>query len=132
MLNAVDSKRNSYRDLIVWQKSMDLVDVVYRLADEFPPIEAYALRSQITRAAVSVTTNIAEGQPRSTIRDFAHFLTMAHGSLTETETLLEIAQRRGYITPKDANVAFTLTEEIGKMLIALRNRIGWRRKSWPS
>jgi four helix bundle protein len=71
----------SHRDLIVWQKAMDLVVLVYQLCDRFPNSELYRLVSQLTRAAVSVPANIAEGHARATRRDYAHFIAMARGSL---------------------------------------------------
>src|SRR2546422_6495438 len=77
----------SHRDLIVWQKAMDMVDAVYDLTEAFPRKERYALIPQLTRAAVSVPANIAEGQARVTPRDFANFLVVARSSLMETETM---------------------------------------------
>jgi four helix bundle protein len=82
-----------YRELIVWQKAMNLVEAVYRMTDEFPKKEIYGLASQIQRAAVSVPSNIAEGQGRSSTREFLHFLSMAQGSLMEVETQITIAER---------------------------------------
>ncbi|HEX4148238.1 MAG TPA: four helix bundle protein, partial [Pirellulales bacterium] len=79
------SGRN-YRDLIAWQKAMDLVVMVYQLTREFPTEERYGLSQQLQRAAVSVASNIAEGQGRESIREFANFLSIAHGSLREVET----------------------------------------------
>ena len=91
----VSATVRSHRDLLVWQKAMDLVDRVYDLAEGFPVREGFGLTSQITRAVVSVPSNIAEGQARSTSRDFANFLAIARGSLMETETLLTVAVRGG-------------------------------------
>ena len=119
---------HSYQELVVWQKAMALVDVIYDLAEKLPPRENFGLWSQVTRAAVSVVTNIAEGQPRGTSRDFGHFLTMAHGSLTETETLVLVAIRRRYLTEDEALPALNLASEVGKMLISLRAKIGWTRQ----
>jgi four helix bundle protein len=86
-------KVEAHRDLIVWQKAMDMVVEVYRLANRFPHSELYRLTSQITRAAVSVPANIAEGNARGTVKDYAHFLSIAKGSLMETETFLMLAIR---------------------------------------
>jgi four helix bundle protein len=113
----------SHRDLIVWQKAMDLVDLVYDLAERFPAPERFALTSQLTRAAVSVPSNVAEGQARATARDFANFLSIARGSLMETETLLMIAVRRRFVTEEAAKPSFALITEISKMLTSLRSRI---------
>lgn len=113
----------SHRDLIVWQKAMDLVVEIYKLATEFPPSECYRLVNQITRAAASVPANIAEGHARATRKDFSNFLAIAKGSLMETETFLMLAVRLGYLTEHDAAVAFGLITENSKMLTALRNRL---------
>lgn len=113
----------SHRDLIVWQKAMDLVDAVYDLAERFPRRENFALVPQITRAAVSVPANIAEGQGRATARDFANFLVIAKGSLGEIDTMIAVAVRRSYVHEADASRAFGLITEISKMLHSLRNRI---------
>ncbi len=102
---------------------MDLVDVIYRISRDFPASKDYRLTSQITRAAVSVPANIAEGQARSTRRDFANFLMMAKGSLNETETLLTVAVRQHFVTEADSRPAFLLAGEVSKMLTVLRRRL---------
>lgn len=90
----------NYRDLIAWQRAMDLVVVAYCLTDEFPREEIYCLTAQLRRAAISVPSNIAEGEGRGTKNEFVHFLRIAHGSLREVETQitlgvrLEIRERR--------------------------------------
>lgn len=83
----------SHRDLIVWQKAMDLAVTVYRPSARFPASEAYRVTSQITRSVVSVPANIAEGYACSATGDYARFLAIAKGSLMETETLLTLAER---------------------------------------
>lgn len=83
----------SYRDLVVWQKGMDLVEGVYRVTKAFPKDEVYGLTSQIRRAVVSIPSNIAEGQSRMTSGEFIHFLGIARGSLAELETQIILAQR---------------------------------------
>ena len=88
----------SYRDLIVWQKSMELVERVYRMTRVFPKEELYGLSSQIRRAAVSIPSNIAEGQARKSTAEFLNFLSIAQGSRAEVETQTLIAQRLGYVT----------------------------------
>ena len=113
----------SHRDLLVWQKALDLVDEMYRVAKSLPAEETYGLRSQITRAAVSVPTNIAEGAARSTSKDFANFLSYARGSLMEIDTLLAVMIRQGYATEVETSTAFTLIGEIGKMLSGLRSSV---------
>jgi four helix bundle protein len=113
----------SHRELIVWQKSMDLVVQVYRLSDSFPATERYRLTSQLTRAAASVPANIAEGNARGSRRDYAHFLGIAKGSLMETETFLLLAIRLGYVSPSAAAPALDLIVEISKMTTVLRQRL---------
>ena len=87
----------SYKDLIVWQKAMDLVVEVYRLTAKFPADERFGLTIQIRRAAVSVPSNIAEGQGRGPGQDFVRFLNMARGSLQEIDTQLILAVRLGFL-----------------------------------
>ena len=123
---SVGAKVRSHRDLLVWQKAMGLVDRVYDLAESFPAREGYGLTSQITRAVVSVPASIAEGQARSTAKDFANFLAIARGSLMETETLLMVAVRRHYLSETDAAPALLQVTEISKMLTSLRRRIASR------
>ena len=86
-----------YRDLIVWQKAMDLVEAIYRTTAAFPREEIYGLTAQMRRAAVSIPSNIAEGNGRNTTRDYLHFLGMAYGSVKEVETQVLIAERLRYI-----------------------------------
>jgi four helix bundle protein len=88
---------NTYRELIVWQKAINLVEAVYRATKHFPQTELYGLTRQIRRAAVSIPSNIAEGQGRNTTKDFLHFLAVANGSLMELETQIIIARRLNYI-----------------------------------
>ena len=102
---------------------MDLAVEVYRAAKLFPKDETYRLTSQITRAVASVPANIAEGHARSTARDFSHFLSIAKGSLMETETFLMLSLRLGYVNEEVARPAPSLITEISKMLTALRTRL---------
>ena len=88
---------NSYRDLVVWQKSMDLVESSYRLVKLLPREEIYGLSSQIRRAAVSVLSNIAEGYGRKSRNSYAHFLSISQGSLKELETHLLLCQRLQFV-----------------------------------
>lgn len=117
------SQIESHRDLIVWQKSMDMVVLVYQLAGCFPASENYRLTSQITRAAASVPANIAEGHGRAMTRDYARFISIAKGSLMEVETFLTLAVRLGYLKDDQAKETFSLITEISKMLTSLRNRL---------
>jgi four helix bundle protein len=113
----------SHRELLVWQKSMDMAVQVYRLTDRFPKSELYRLTSQVTRAAVSVPANIAEGNGRGSRREYAHFLAIAKGSLNETETFLFLALRLGYLRENETAPTMFLITEIGKMLTTLRARL---------
>jgi four helix bundle protein len=117
------NKVESHRDLIVWQKSMDMVVLVYRLADAFPKTEMYRLVSQLTRAAASLPANIAEGNARAATKDYAHFLSIAKGSLMETETFVMLAVRLEYVTSDQACPILALITEISKMLTVLRARL---------
>jgi len=109
-----------YKELTVWQKSMDLVDEVYRVGRSFPPEERYGLWSQMTRSAVSVPSNIAEGSGRTTPAEFVHFLSIARGSLYELSTQLDIAVRQGYCT-EDRNLS-ELVGQIAKMLTKMLSK----------
>jgi four helix bundle protein len=108
---------------------MDLVDEIYDLSNELPSEEKFGLRSQITRAAVSVPLNIAEGRARSTSKDFANFLVIASGSLMEVDTVLEVAIRRDFIGRDRVAHALSLLAEVSKMLSALHTRIRARKGS---
>jgi len=112
-----------YEDLIVWQKAMDLVVEVYKIARLLPKEELYALSNQLKRAAVSIPSNIAEGQERNTTKDFARFLSIAKGSKAELETQLLISIRLNYLTQEQIEVAQGLLTEIGKMLNALIQKL---------
>jgi len=108
--------KNSYKDLIVWQKAMELVVEVYRLTDSFPKSETYALSSQMRRCSVSIPSNIAEGCRRSTRKDYRQFLIVAFGSGSELETQIEIAKRLSYGNKEAYDKADKLLDEIMRML----------------
>jgi len=108
-----------YEELIVWQKAMDLVVEIYNLANLLPNEEIYALSNQMKRAAVSIPSNIAEGQERNTTKDFINYLYMAKGSKGELETQLLICTRLQYLSQPQIATAQDLLGEIGKMLNAL-------------
>lgn len=113
----------SYQELKVWQKSMDLVELIYRLVKLLPESEKYSLCDQLRRAAVSVPSNIAEGQQRRSPKEFLSFLSIARGSLAELETQLIICVRLNYITNNQVEKAMDLCHEVGLMLIALMKTI---------
>ena len=112
-----------YRELIVWQKAIDLVEMVYRVTGSFPKEELYGLTSQIRRAAVSIPSNVAEGQARNTTSDFLHFLAIARGSLKEVETQVTIARRLGYIDDRKEVELVSLTEEVSRLISGLMNSL---------
>ena len=111
----------SYRELTVWKTAMTFVENVYRALRHFPKEETYGICDQIRRAAVSIPSNIAEGFGRDTPKEFAHFLSIARGSLYEVSTQLEIANRLGYLQPDSG--LYPQVESIGKMLNSLRSRL---------
>lgn len=110
-----------YKELKIWQKSLDLVEEIYKFSELFPKTEEYNLKSQIKRAIVSVSLNIAEGKCRSTAKDFAHFLNTASASLTEVEVVIEIAKRLKYIKTCDKINNDIL--ELNKMINSLRSKL---------
>jgi four helix bundle protein len=116
-------KIESHRDLLVWQKGMDLVEAVYALADGFPREERFGLVQQMTRASVAVPANLAEGHARGTRRDYGHFVSIARGSLMEVETYVMIAQRLGFAPEPRVHAVLERITELGKMLTALRRRL---------
>ena len=114
------SSEKGFRELKVWQESMALVEDCYRLSARFPAEERYGLTAQLRRAAVSTPSNIAEGQGRGTASDFAHFLDYASGSLSETETQLEIACRLTFLQATDLDAPLQRVRYIRKMLNSLK------------
>ncbi|HHX08753.1 MAG TPA: four helix bundle protein [Chloroflexi bacterium] len=119
----------NHRDLIVWQKSMDLVEEVYRLSNFLPKEEMFGATNQLRRAAFSIPSNIAEGNARNSSKDYARFLSMARGSKAETETQLEICVRIGYLNEEQTRKALTLCDEIGKMLYAMIQKLNHQHPS---
>ena len=108
-----------YRELKVWQKSMDLVEESYRLTAAFPRNELYGLTSQLRRAAVSVAANIAEGHGREHLGDYLRSLSIANGSLMELETHLLIGRRMSYISAEEEQGFLQRAAEVGRMLAGL-------------
>ena len=113
----------SYVDLKVWQKSMDLVSNIYALTKKLPEEERFGLTSQMRRAAVSIPSNIAEGHSRTSGREFARFLSVAQGSKAELETQLHICERVGILPQESVKEALDLCHETGKMLTVLMNKL---------
>ena len=113
----------SYRDPIVWQKAVDLVESVYRATHEWPKDELYGLTNQVRRAVVSIPSNIAEGQGRHNNKEFLRFMSIANGSLHEVETQLVISQRLSYSDETTCNALFSQTTEVGRLLHGLMRRL---------
>lgn len=97
----------NYKELLVWQRAMDLVELIYTITRSWPKEEQYGLTSQIRRAVVSVPSNIAEGQGRFSTREFLHHISIANGSLLEVETQVLVAQRLGYLQTSLSNQIFS-------------------------
>ena len=112
-----DNNFGTYRELAVWRKAVQLVKLVYAQIKYFPPEERYALSDQLRRAAISIPSNIAEGNGRLSNKDYAHFLCIARGSLYETMSQLDIAEALGYVT-HSAEIE-SLAIEIRKMLFSM-------------
>lgn len=117
----------TYRDLLVWQKSMALVTEIYRLLKSFPKDETYGLASQIRRCAVSVPSNIAEGYGRNSTNDYIRFLYIATASLYELQTQIEIALNLQYLSKTDFDKLYESSREIERMLSSLTGKLNDKR-----
>ena len=114
---------NSYKDLKVWNKAMDLTTMFYDALKTFPPKEEYGLSSQMRRSSVSIPSNIAEGYGRNSTLDYCRFLQIALGSAYELETQVELARRIDYVDNDTANKLASQLTEVGRMLNSLINKI---------
>lgn len=112
-----------FKDLIVWQKAMELVTEVYKLVKKLPKEELFALSDQIRRSAISIPSNIAEGQGRNSTKEFNRFLAIAKGSKAELETQLLLCVKIKYLEDSEIETAINLIQEIGKMLNALQKSL---------
>ncbi len=112
-----------YRDLLVWQSAMQIAEDIYRLTEHFPKQEVFGLTSQIRRAAISISSNIAEGHGRNSTKEFNHFLGIALGSLAELETQLLLSERFNYIEQTSLIALLAATEEEAKMLKGLQKSL---------
>lgn len=113
----------SYRELIVWQKSIEACRLTYLLVKKLPKEELYALSDQMKRAAISIPSNIAEGQSRNSKNEFIHFLSIARGSKSELETQFLLCKEIGYLSDEEIQPAMTILEEIGKMISSLTRKL---------
>ena len=109
----------AFRDLTVWQRSIQLAVAIYKLSKEFPQDERFGLTSQIRRSVVSISSNIAEGQGRLNAGEFRQFLGIARGSNYEVQTQLELAKALGFAKPNAIETAESLSHEVGRMIYAL-------------
>ncbi len=116
-------KVRNYQELIVWQKAMDLVELIYAESKGFPREEIYGLISQLRKAAVSVPSNIAEGQGRRTTADFVRHLSISYGSLREVETQTLIAARLRYLRPAGCESILKLAGAVGRLLNGLMSSL---------
>jgi four helix bundle protein len=113
-------KVRSYRDLIAWQKAMDLVVLVYEVTRTWPKEELYGLTRQAREAVVGVPTNMAEGCGRNSPREFHHFLGISYGSLMELKTEILVADRLGYHPPEATQRILAATAEVGRLINGLK------------
>jgi len=111
---------NNFRELVVWKKSVEFASLIYRETEIFPKSEMYGITSQIRRAAASIAANIAEGAGRNSNKEFVHFLSIALGSLYETESFIFIAKEIDYISSEKMDDLLKFSIEINKMLCALQ------------
>jgi four helix bundle protein len=109
--------------LLVWQKGMECAQLVYAISKSFPSDEKFGLTSQVRRSAVSIPANISEGHGRGSRRDYAYFVSVAKGSVQETATLMELAERFGYASEDDALKVASLLGDLERMLGKLHMRL---------
>jgi len=117
------TKAGSFRDLEIWQRSIELVEEIYKVTKSFPQEEMYGISSQLRRAAVSIPSNIAEGFVRFFGKEFRQFLYVSLGSCAEVSTQIVIANRLGYLEQKKADVLSNEIEQISKMIMGLIKKV---------
>ena len=116
-------KADGYRDLVVWQKGIAVAKLVYALTKSFPAEEKFGLISQMRRASVSISSNLAEGQARHTTGEFIQFISHAEGSVAELDTQLHLAVELGFTTAQQASACFELLGDLRRMLNGLRRKL---------
>jgi four helix bundle protein len=121
-------KSNSYQDLEVWREAIQLAKMIYKITEGFPAREIYGLSSQLRRSAVSVASNIAEGQARNSKKEFMYFLNISIGSLAELETQLIIAKEIDLTTEQTLQPALDQTKKITRMIYGLKNHLSAKSK----
>jgi len=119
-------KTRSYKDLVVWQKGIALAKIVYRLTQNLPPEEKFGLVAQMRRSAVSIPSNIAEGQARHTTGEFVQFISHAEGSVAELDTQLILSVELGFCDGSGSAPALELIDELRRMLNVLRRKLALR------
>jgi four helix bundle protein len=119
----MQKKAQNYKDLVVWQKGIALAKAIYQLTSRFPSEEKFGLVSQMRRAAVSIPSNIAEGQARHTTGEFIQFISHAEGSTAELETQLILSVELGFIMKKQSMNEFIFLDDIRRMLNGLRRKL---------
>ncbi|HEU5070127.1 MAG TPA: four helix bundle protein [Verrucomicrobiae bacterium] len=129
---SADGKVQSCRDLLVWQKGISLAKMICRITAEFPPEEKFGLISQMRRAAVSVPSNIAEGQARHTSGGFVQFISHAEGSLAELDTQLTLAAGLGFLSTQESLPCADSIHEQRRMLNGLRRVVSGQKPAAPS
>jgi len=123
VVSEIEKMIKDFKDLIVWQKAMDLVEEVYRLVKKLPKEELFALSDQMRRSAISIPSNIAEGQGRNSTKEFIQFLAIAKGSKSELETQLLLCVKINYLNNSEIETAINLIQEVGKMLNSLQKSL---------
>jgi four helix bundle protein len=123
----METKPQNFKDLIVWQKGISLAKATYRLTAKFPGEEKFGLVAQMRRAAVSIPSNIAEGQARHTTGEFVQFISHAEGSTAELETQVVLSIELGFADSKGAKAAFILLDDIRRMLNGLRRKLSGKK-----
>lgn len=121
------TKIRSYRDLLVWQKGVELVVLTYKLCEQLLRSEQFGLKAQMERAAVSIPANIAEGHGRRLTGEYLHHLAIANGSLMELETHFEIVLRLGFAKKVEVDALLARSAELGRMLFALMEKLKERK-----
>ena len=120
------TKAKHYKDLQIWQKGILLAQAVYKLTEKFPAEERYGLIAQMRRSAVSIPSNIAEGQARQGTKEFLQFLSHANGSLAELETQLVLSEKLGLCDPKTLSEVLRNVDELQRMIRAMRRSLASR------
>jgi four helix bundle protein len=122
-------KTQSYKDLVVWQKGIVLARITYQLTQRFPSEEKFGLVAQMRRSAISIPSNIAEGQARHTTGEFIRFLSHAEGSVAELDTQFILSRELGFCDSSNAATAFELLDELWRMLNVLRRKLSIRKEA---